>query len=287
MKLFAQTITATAIAATAALSCFAAPVRAFSVTLNNNPSDLLKNLLGDTTGMSNFSVTTTGNAAAFGLFKNDPFGLKSGIVLSTGTVTDLPGTNTVSTSESPDHIPDLSTDFGADGAEDDSISLDISFDVDSVVEKLYFLYAFGSEEFVEYGGSDFNDSFELLLNGVNLAKLSDGQAVTINNLVPGANQPFHADYIDNPAGEGTLTKLDGFTKMLRFEGLLKQNARNTLSIRIKDVGDGHYDSAVFIQGGSMGTTNPPESVPEPISAIGGLLGLSGMIYRKHQQNKNN
>ncbi|MBE9226401.1 PEP-CTERM sorting domain-containing protein [Phormidium sp. LEGE 05292] len=264
---------ASAIATTAALSIAGVPAMAFTVNQDNNGSNLLNALLGTTNGLSNFSVTTTGNAAAFGLFSGDPFGLDSGIVLSSGKVADIPGVNSAGT--------DLSTSFGTLGdtpGSYDLAKLDISFDADSTADKVFFQYVFGSEEFVEWAGSSYNDSFELLLNGVNLAKLSDGKTVTINNLATSPSGPFHADYINNPAGPGTVTKLDGYTKGLTFEGLLNKNAKNTLSIKIKDVADGGWDSAVFLKGGTLGTVNP-EAVPEPGTVLG-LLAVGGMAFLK-------
>ena len=252
---------------------------AFSVGATNNTETLKNNLLGNNTaGLSNFSVSVTGNQAAFGTFTNDPFGLQSGVVLSTGKVTDIPGQNrkdNVITNGS-----DLNTDFGIKGEKDDLTQLDLSFFADCTAEKLFFEYVFGSEEFPEFGGSEFNDDFELLLNGSNLAKLSDGKIVTINNLVPNADNRAtdHSDYINNPSLTGiaaNIIKLDGFTKILGFEGLLKQNQTNVLSIRIKDVGDGNLDSAVFIKGGSVGTIKA-EAVPEPMT-VGGLMAGGAML----------
>jgi hypothetical protein len=269
------TLTATL---TAALSLLAAPAMAFSVGATNNTETLKKNLLGNNTaGLSNFSVSVTGNQAAFGTFTNDPFGLQSGVVLSTGKVTDIPGQNrkdNVITNGS-----DLNTDFGQKGEAGDLTQLDLSFFADCTAEKLFFKYVFGSEEFPEFGGSEFNDDFELLLNGHNLAKLSDGKAVTINNLVPDPNNRStdHSDYINNPSFTGiaaNIIKLDGFTKILGFEGMLKQNQTNVLSIRIKDIGDGNLDSAVFIKGGSVGTKVEP--VPEPMT-VGGLMAGGAML----------
>ncbi len=284
-----RTASAVAIAATAALTAIGPPAMAFSIVRNNNSSDLLNALLGNTAGLSNFTVTATGNPDAFGLFSADPFGLESGIVLSTGKVVDLAGENTIDrgSAEAPNQpIADLNTDFGALGAPDDTMTLDISFDADSTAEKLFFQYVFGSEEFKEWGGSEFNDSFELLLNGANLAKLSAGQAVAINNLVPTPSGPYHPDYIDNPAAPGTATRLDGYTKVLGFEGLLNKNSRNTLSIVIKDLADGYLDSAVFLKGASLGTAPPPESVPEPsvvlgLFAVGGIAALNRRKKQKH------
>jgi len=260
---------------TAALSLLAAPAMAFSVGATNNTETLKNQLLGkNTAGLSDFSISISGNSAAFGTFMNDPLGLTSGVVLSTGKVTDIPGQNR------KDNLmkngTDLNTDFGPTGEQGDLTQLNLSFFANSTVKKLFFQYVFASEEFPEFGGSEFNDDFELLLNGTNLAKLSDGKTVTINNLVP---DPYnrsqdHPDYIDNSSVTGlaaNIVKLDGFTKVLGFEGLLKQNQTNVLSIRIKDVGDGNLDSAVFIKGGSLGTVQA-EPVPEPMTVAGLMAG---------------
>jgi hypothetical protein len=264
---------------TTALSLLAAPAMAFSVGATNNTETLKNNLLGaNAVGLSNFSVSIMGNSAAFGTFTKDPFGLTSGVVLSTGRVADIRGKNrkdnfTIENS-------DLSTDFGPEGEEGDLTQLNLSFFANSTVEKLVFQYVFASEEFPEFGNSEFNDDFELLLNGTNLAKLSDGKTVTINNLVPDPynRSTYHADYIDNPSLTGiaaNIVKLDGFTKVLGFEGLLKKNQTNVLSIRIKDVGDGKLDSAVFIKGGSVETVQA-EPVPEPMT-VGGLMAGGAML----------
>ncbi|HBB34613.1 MAG TPA: PEP-CTERM sorting domain-containing protein [Cyanobacteria bacterium UBA8803] len=303
MGLLSQITRTVAVCTTVAIGFIGTPTRAFTITQNSDAQKLLTSLLGDITGLKDFSITLgQGNdPRAFGLFTDDPFGLASGLVLSTGAVENLPGENNISntiTETNSKADADLSTDFDptADpmvpaGAEGDSITLELKFYAENTADKLFFQYVFGSEEFPEFGGSDFNDSFALLLNGVNLAKLSDRQSVSINNLVPNPQGPYHPDYKDNPAGTGTvsqLTKLDGYTKVLSFEGLLKKNDWNTLSINIQDLGDGHFDSAVFIKGKSFGTAPPsddtePKTVPEP-SSILGLLGLSALgIASRHKR----
>jgi hypothetical protein len=281
-------IAALTVAFTAATSWLAGPVMAFSIAATNNTETLRNQFLGKkTAGLSNFSVSVTGNSAAFGTFSNDPFGLQSGIVLSTGRVTNIPGRNT----KDNDKIngTDLSNDFGREGEAGDLTELNLSFFADCTAEKLFFEYVFASEEFPEFGGSEFNDDFELLLNGNNLAKLSDGKKVTINNLVPDPNNRStdHSDYINNPAATGlaaNIIKMDGFTKVLGFEGLLKQNQTNVLSIRVKDVGDGKLDSAVFIKGGSLGTA-PVEAVPEPMTVGGLMLGGALLAAAKKKRGR--
>jgi len=258
---------------TTAMSLLAAPAMAFSVGATNNIETLKDNLLGtNTAGLSNFSLSITGDARAFGIFNDDPFGLTSGVVMSTGKVTDIPGPNLDNDT--------AGTDFPPSGVEEgDLAELNLSFFADSTAEKLFFKYVFGSEEFLEYGGSEFNDSFEMLLNGTNLAQLTDGKTVTISNLVPDKNNRStdHPDYINNPSFTGLaadIIRLDGYTKVLGFEGLLNKNQTNVLTIRIKDVGDGTLDSAVFIQG-NVGTIDP-EPVPEPMT-VGGLMAGGAML----------
>ncbi|MBE9042579.1 choice-of-anchor L domain-containing protein [Oscillatoriales cyanobacterium LEGE 11467] len=299
MKFLDRAITPLAVTTTLLATTVSLPSRAFTIAKNSNSDDLLSALLGDTTGLSNFSASISGDSRSFGLFEGDPFNLESGVILSTGIVDRVSGENRGNN----DFISgsDLSADLKQPGNDKNSFDLaqlDITFEADSTVEMLFFQYVFGSEEFVEFGGDKFNDSFELLLNGENLARLSDGQDVTINNLVP---QPepdfFHPDYIDNPIGENTKTKLDGYTQVLTFEGALAQNSQNTLSIRIKDVSDAVLDSAVLIKSGSVSTAVPKAvtkaipsraskstSVPEPTFAWGlGLLVIfSGMWKGKEK-----
>jgi len=120
-----------------------------------------------------------------------------------------------------------------------------------------------------------------LLNGTNLARLTDGQTVTINNLVPnsGDRSTDNPDYINNPSVTGlaaNIIKLDGYTKVLAFQGLLNKNQTNVLSIRLQDVTDGSLDTAVFIQG-DVGTAEAEaEAVPEPMT-VGGLMAGGAML----------
>ncbi|MBD2691897.1 PEP-CTERM sorting domain-containing protein [Anabaena catenula FACHB-362] len=269
-------VAAAAVSATVALGGQGAAF-AFTVTQNSNANQLLNSLLGsNTSGLSAFNVTTTGDANAFGLFNNDPFGFGSGVVLSTGNVLDVVGPNDTSIK---------TTDYGTIGDTENSFDLaqlDISFFADNTVDNVYFEYVFGSEEFLEYAGSEYNDSFELLLNGTNLALLANGNFVTINNLANSPTGPFDPAYINNT---GNDTQLDGYTKNLTFQGAVNKNAVNTLSIKINDVSDSSWDSAVFLKGGSL-SVEPPKSTPEPASLIGilglGAFGVTTLRKRKQQ-----
>jgi hypothetical protein len=270
------------------------PAAAFTVIQNDSFDDLLTVLLGDTTGLSNFNGQLNGNPAAFGIFTADPFGLGTGVVLSTGRVTEIPGVNLA---DGANGKTDLGTPFGPfvlePGSIFDTAALEISFDAAATVDQLFFQYVFGSEEFLEFAGREFNDFFTLELNGTNLALLNDSVGeddfVRVNNLVAGVEGPFSSDYVDNPAGSAALTQLDGFTETLTFAGNVVPGP-NTLTIEISDVSDRIFDSAVFIQAGTLGTRAPSNqdtdsnessgntsaSIPEPTMVLGlALIGLWG------------
>jgi Ca2+-binding RTX toxin-like protein len=149
---------------------------------------------------------------------------------------------------------DLSTDFGHVGAEDDTISMTYTFTANSTdVDTLLFDFMFFSEELVEFAGSEFNDTFKIMLNGVNMAVLSDGAAASVNALKAAPFAPNHPDLILNPEGTGPTAdsmRADAYTKLLTFAGAL-QDGVNTLTIEVADVRDGLLDSGIMVKGGTM------------------------------------
>ena len=187
-------------------------------------------------------------------------------------------------------LNDLSTDFGLPGADNDSILMEIEFDADETAELLYFQFVFGSEEFVEFGGNEFNDLFSLKLNGFDFARLSNNSPVSINSLVPSPFSTDNPDFIYNPVDTGIAsnqTKLDGYTVPITYAGLIEPNTRNTLTIEVKDVRDGLLDSAVFIRSGTLGSLDPDEivedseSIPEPTSIMSlAILGIGFILKQK-------
>lgn len=249
----------------------------FTIAQTNNRSILRDKFFGDIAGLSNFQVTLNGDSRAFGTFENDPFNLTSGVALSTGRVADLVGANAEDGGLVPSGSTDLSIDFGAPGSPGDEITLQIDFISDGSKDKIYFQYVFGSEEFLEYAGQPFNDSFSLSLNGQNLAILpgegtdpNGDREVNINNLAGSPVGPFAKDprYVGqnflqyNSVAEGAVqgqTRLDGYTLPFTFEGELNDGA-NTLIITVKDVNDGQYDSAIFLKADTFGTTRPADIV---------------------------
>lgn len=171
---------------------------------------------------------------------------------------------------------DLSTDFGAEGSDGDLIRLTYTFDLTEDAGKLMtFDFAFVTEELREFAGTEFNDALRITLNGVQLAELSDGTALTVNQLLPAPFAASHPDLLFNTVEDGAIrheTRVDAYTTPLSFIGAT-QAGQNTLVIEVEDVRDGLMDSAVLIRSGSLDIVDgggggvidlPPGMQGEPI-----------------------
>lgn len=99
---------------------------------------------------------------------------------------------------------------------------------------IQFSYVFGSEEYNEWVGSQFNDVFGFFVNGVNYALIpGTSTPVAINDVNNGANSAY---YIDNTSAF-LDTQMDGLTKVLTLVAPVNSGVTNTMFIGIADAGD--------------------------------------------------
>jgi hypothetical protein len=254
-----------------AAAAFAPCAFGTSITVDTNVTaqQLVDRLIG--TGVNTFNARfTSAGSQALGFFEDASlppiFGFSSGIALSTGSVNNVIGPNT---------LPDAGQNNDGDGDNQldleffngipktrDATILEFEFVCDQD-DGLSFEYVFGSDEYNEYVDAGFNDAFAFFLNGVNIALLPDNRTVAIDNINCGNPSlgTFDAtrteDYcntlfVDN-TGNTADTQFDGYTKPLFTNALLATDNQmlNTLKIVIADVGDGIYDSAVLLKAGSL------------------------------------
>ena len=242
----------------AAVASHAAPI----VVTNGIAAQLADAIAGAGITISNATLTQS-NVGATGTFTNGgtPVGFGNGVLLTTGLASCAQG---------------ATSNIFCDTAGDRTTEL--AFDFTSATGQVFFQYVFASEEYNEFVDSEFNDSFELLLNGVNIARLPNNQVVSINNVNCGSNSAFYRNNSSpDPTNNFCLTNpnlslsiaYDGLTTVLTASGTVNAGLNN-FKFRIADVNDSRYDSAVFIRESSFSATNP-NVVPEP-----GSLALAGL-----------
>ncbi len=206
--------------------------------------------------------TTVGTAGT-------PWGIPTGIVLSTGRVASAVGTAATLASNNMGFAGDPALATLAGATTFDACILE--FDIIPTGDTIKFDYIFGSEEYNNSTCGPYNDAFAFFISGpgitgtANMA-LIPGTTIpvtvnTVNSGVPGptytlANctsmgpgSPFTAYFNDNTGG--TFLTMKGFTKVLTaLHDVIPCNTYH-LKIAIADAGNSIYDSEVFLKQGSI------------------------------------
>jgi len=239
------------------------------VSTNGTVAQWVQNVLvGQGVVVSN--VTYTGDTNSIGLFTTGTttgnLGINSGIVLSTGNISDMPGSATynASTATSGGSDPQLAN-LITQTINDAAV---LEFDFISIGDTVKFNFVFGSEEYPEYVSS-YNDVFGFFISGF---KPGGGMYSSQNiALVPGlVNTPVSiynvnngstntgpcvncAYYVNN--ANGTFVRMDGMTTVLTAKAAVYPCMPYHIKIAIGDAGDQVYDSGVFLQAGSFSSNS--------------------------------
>jgi cysteine-rich repeat protein len=188
-------------------------------------------------GVSVVSASYTGADGACGTYIDGPLGMPDGIVMTSGAALNaLPPNSDAATSTVNDGGTDaLCSQLTAPYAANDVARLDVVIELEPGYDGIDLQYLFGSEEYPEYVGDNYNDSVGIFVDGVNVAL--DGLGNTIN-----INGPFFsgASVITE-----TETEYDGATPKLT-NGKLLSAGEHTITIVVCDAGDTSLDSGAFI-----------------------------------------
>ncbi|MBI4313101.1 MAG: choice-of-anchor L domain-containing protein, partial [Chloroflexi bacterium] len=231
------------------------------------PADLVNALLG--AGIPVSGITYTGVPASAGFFSHGTgiVGPEGGIILSSGGISNVIGPNgergiTLQTGTPGDSQLDILAGFPTYDA------TVLEFDFIPSTNVISFEYVFGSDEYNEWVGSEFNDVFAFYVNGVNCAVLPGGAPVSINTVnaghggFPPVNPGLYInnDPFDDPIAPSPLrnTEMDGLTKVLGCEAVVAPGVKNHIKLAIADASDRILDSNVFIKAGSFKDTPLPD-----------------------------
>jgi gliding motility-associated-like protein len=271
------------------LSCLTCPEKegtsalAESTTLeveNAGLEELVKDIFigGDCFDVTNITMNGGGNQIGKFFSGATSIGFNSGIMLATGDIGVAPGPNDQDGAGG-----------GGNGSTDVDLStiatgpmFDVStieFDFTPTQSILSFEYVFASEEYCEYVNTQFNDVFGFFISGPgingakNLATIGNSVPITINTINHITNSAL---YVHNtPPGEdrdncqdggisGGLPpatpslsqatqecEFDGFTRRMTATVQVVPCSTYHIKLAIADVGDGLWDSAVFLRAGSF------------------------------------
>ena len=225
---------------------------------------------GDCSDIQN--VTLSGQNSQIGWFSNGltSVGFDSGVIIASGDVSVAPGPNDQDGASGGfgAATPDADLSQLTNGALFDKAA--IEFDFTPTQSPVTFNFAFASEEYCEYVGSQFNDMFGFFISGPGIPNGQQNIAlvpatsipVAINTVNHVANSGY---YVNNqPASSNDLCgqqaaggpavnaiQYDGFTKVFTAIANVQTCQTYHIKLKIADVGDGVWDSAVFLKAGSF------------------------------------
>jgi gliding motility-associated-like protein len=233
-------------------------------------------LLGEGVVASN--ITFNGGPANINVLQVGSFnsadanvGISNGLLMASGGITIAVGPNnsgglTVDTGlgNFGGNDPDLIAISSGFGINDWCI---IEFDFIPTGDSISFNYVWGSEEYMEWVNTSFNDIFGFFLSGPGIDGIYSNDAINIA-LVPGTSLPVTIDnvnlnnngtyYVDNGDGftspmstDDYYIQFDGFTVPLTASAEVQCGQTYHIKLALADSGDGALDCAVFLEEGSF------------------------------------
>ncbi|MES2560320.1 MAG: OmpA family protein [Bacteroidota bacterium] len=233
------------------------------------PHSMVKNYFMGT-GVTLSNVKYTGDPNAFGIFSDSLqlTGFTKGIIISSGRVELFAGKNS---------RPNAGANFGRNFFFDEDFITHaemcdgavLEFDFIPQHDSIAFRFAFGSDEYPEFVGKNFNDAFALLVKPINgrntkpknIGTLPNGTTVMINNVNHKKNTEWYVanDYFEAPLY--TELEYDGLTKPIVAACRVIPNQPYRLKVIIADLEDCEYDSGVLLEAYSFGSYSTRKRKP--------------------------
>ncbi|PHN04868.1 hypothetical protein CRP01_20390 [Flavilitoribacter nigricans DSM 23189 = NBRC 102662] len=265
-----------------------------------DPADLISSFfLGE--GIKVLDIDYQGAPESFGYFKSGmvDIGLEGGIVMSTGVVSNsMLNTNIYPGIAAPGRTK-ANSDTNGEVSDSDIQQLggsDLAFDIAMITitfipiaDTLQFRYVFASEEYPLFVCSRYNDAFGFFISGPGFNGPFENGAENIA-LIPGTNLPVSinrvndgtigtANSVDLAYCEGdngslansqyfrphyeaeTYPVFDGLTTVLTAEAVVVPCETYTIKLVIADISDSLFDSGIFLEAKSFGTSSTAARLP--------------------------
>ncbi|HET9744862.1 MAG TPA: choice-of-anchor L domain-containing protein, partial [Chitinophagaceae bacterium] len=245
------------------------------VNATTNPlSQIIQSLVGSGITISNVESNLPSTSDIYGSFSCGSaanLGMESGLLLTTGVIGNAKGPNTFSGISTDNGLPDTSLLDPLTGVDQGFDATVVGFDIVSNTNTITFQYVFASDEYNEFVNAGYNDVFGFFISGPgitgsqNIAVLPNTTTtVTIDNINNGLNSQYYLDNETQLVADAIRfanIEYDGLTVVLTATATVVPNTTYRLTLAIQDVGDGIYDSGVFIKGGSITSGAPTIACP--------------------------
>jgi gliding motility-associated-like protein len=188
-----------------------------------------------------------------------------GILLTTGSATAADGPNTTTATSTivtgyDFSDPNLTTQPGAGSPAPALDNCVLEFDMKPSCSQFIVSYVFGSDEYPEFVSSTYNDGFGIFITGpnpaggtynaYNMARLPNGQLVSIDNVNATTNATYYNLNTNN------VTSYDAYTDGLTGSLSVVPCSTYHVKIIIADAGDESFDSGLFLGAGSFTCSAP-------------------------------
>ncbi len=233
--------------------------------------ELIENILIDSDCIENVVVTNVvggdfgGSDQSYGYFNasGTTFPFQSGLVLSTGRLSNVPGPNN---SLSDDNASGWTGDSDLEAALNESNTINatiLEFDFTSIASQVSFRYLFASEEYQEGNPNtcQYSDLFGFLIRPINeqqytnIALVPNTQTpvkvTTVHPDIPGGCEAENEFYFESWNGSNVPINFNGQTKVLTATANVVPNETYHVKLVIADEQNYRYDSAVFLEAGSF------------------------------------
>ncbi|RBP30878.1 gliding motility-associated-like protein [Oceanihabitans sediminis] len=237
----------------------------------HSAQELIENILINSDCISNVTVTNVvggnfGDAdTSFGYFdaSGTTFPIASGLVLSTGRLSNVPGPNNTLSDDTASGWggdSDLETVLNETDTHNATI---IEFEFEAISEQISFRYLFASEEYQEGNTATcrYSDLFGFLIrpadasNYTNIALVPSTQTpvkvTTIHSGIPGSCPPINEEYFGSWNGSNAPINFNGQTTVLTASAEIRPHTTYHVKLVIADHDNYRYDSAVFLEAGSF------------------------------------
>jgi gliding motility-associated-like protein len=256
-----------------------------NIQSNKTAFQLAQALTGQGVVVSNATLNCANNSNGVFQSPNAMLGLDSGIVLSTGNVSQMRGAEPGATSSNMNRNGDaqLTAISGTNVTYDACV---LEFDVIPNGSELKFDYLFASEEYINAVCGPFNDVFAFFISGPgitgqkNIALVPNTQIpVAVNSVNDGivgsyqgsniiyctgmgGGSPFTQYYINNANNSNFAYR--GYTTVFTAKQTVTPCQTYHLKLAIADAGNKLYDSGVLIKAGSLTATNITSAIDAPL-----------------------